>query len=74
MFFINLFVNLVPSIGITNYHNFLSNTDTFDDPLERIIDKYKNHPSIICINKHITNSELNFTFHPVTKNQKTFTW
>ena len=63
------FVNMVPSMGITNNHIFLSNTNTFDDPLEKIIDKYKNHPSITCINKHMTNSELSFTFQPVTKNQ-----
>ena len=65
------FVNMVPSMGITNNNNFLSTTDTSDtnDPLEKIIDKYKNHPSITCINRHMTNSELSFTFQPVTKNQ-----
>ena len=65
------FVNMVPSMGITNNHIFLSNTDTSDDPLDKIIDKYKNHPSITCINKHLTNSELSFTFQPVlvTKDQ-----
>ena len=62
---------MVPSMGITNNNNFLSTTDTSDtnDPLEKIIDKYKNHPSITCINKHMANSELSFTFQPVTKNQ-----
>ena len=60
---------MVPSMGITNNHIFLSNTNTSDDPLDKIIDKYKNHPSITCINKHMTNSELSFTFQPVTKNQ-----
>ena len=46
------FVNMVPSMGITN-NSFLSTTDTSDtnDRLEKIIDKYKNHPSITCINK-----------------------
>ena len=65
------FVNMVPSMGITNNHIFLRNTNTSDDPLDKIIDKYKNHPSITCINKHMTNSELSFTFEPVfvTKNQ-----
>ena len=64
-------MNIVPSIGITNNHIFLSNTNTSDDPLDKIIDKNKNHPSITCINKHMTNSELSFTFEPVfvTKNQ-----
>ena len=60
---------MVPSMGITNNHIFLSNTNTSDDPLEKIIDKYKNHPSITCIDKHMKNSELSFIFQPVTKNQ-----
>ena len=53
---------------ITNNRNLSSNTDNFDDPLENIIDKYKNHRSTGCINKPITNSELSFRFQPVTKN------
>ena len=62
---------MVPSMAITNNNKFLSTTDTSDtnDPLENIICKYKNHPSITCINKHMTSSELSFTFQPVTKNQ-----
>ena len=60
---------MVPSTGITNNHMFLSNTNTPNDPLEKIIDKYKNHPSTTCIDKHMKNSELSFTFQPVTKNQ-----
>ena len=46
----NDFVNMIANVGITNNHNFLSNTDTSDDPLEKIIVKYKNHPSITGIN------------------------
>ena len=49
---------MVPSMGITNNHNFLSNTDTSDDPLEKIVDKYKNHLSITYINTHITSPVL----------------
>ena len=33
------FVNMVTSMGITNNHVFLSDTNTSDDPLEKIIDK-----------------------------------
>ena len=41
------FVNIVPNImGITNNHNLLSNIDTTNDPIEKIINKYQNHPSI----------------------------
>ena len=56
-------------MSITNNRIFLSNTNTSDDPLKKIIDKYKNHSSITCINKDMTNSELSFTFQPVKKNQ-----
>ena len=59
---------MIVSMGITNNHNFLDNTDTSDDPLNKVIDKYKNHFSITCI-KHITNSKFSFTFQFVTKNQ-----
>ena len=30
------FVNVLPKVCITNNYNFLSNTDTSDDPLERL--------------------------------------
>ena len=60
---------MVPSMDITDNHNFLSKTDTSDDPSEKIIDKYKNHPSITFINKHMANSDLTFAFEPVRKNQ-----
>ena len=64
-------MNMVPNMALTSNHNFSSNRDTSDDPLEKITDKLKIHPNIICINKHMTNSELTFTFKPVTKNQIT---
>ena len=53
------FVNIVPSMGITNNPIFFSNTNTSDDPLD--------YPSITCVNKHMTNSDLSFTFRPATK-------
>ena len=58
---------MVPSMGITNNHIFLSNTNTSDDPLDKNIDKYKNHLCITCINKRMKNSELSFTFQPFAK-------
>ena len=51
---------MVPSMSITNNHIFLSNRNTSDDPLDKIVDKYKNHPSITFINKHMNNSEVSF--------------
>ena len=60
---------MVPNMGITNNHIFLSYTNTSDDPVEKTGDKYNNHPSKNCINKHMTNSKLTFTFQATTKNQ-----
>ena len=54
------FVNKVPSMSITNNHIFLSNRNTSDDPIDKIVDKYKNHSSITFINKHMNNSEVSF--------------
>ena len=58
-------------MGTTNNHNLLSHTDTTNDHIENIINKYQNHPSITSINKHMTHSELTFSFQPVTKEQTT---
>ena len=63
------FMKMVHCMSVINNHNFLSNTDTYDDLLEKIINKYKNHLNITAINKHMKNSELTFTFQPVTKNR-----
>ena len=49
-------------MSLTNTHNISSNTDSSDDPLENIIDKYKNHPGITSLNQHMINSQLTFTF------------
>ena len=42
-------MNMVPNMGLTRNHNFLSNRATSDGPLEKIIDKQKsskyNQPS-----------------------------
>ena len=66
------FVNIVPNIiGLTNNHNLLSDTGTTNDPIEKIINKYQNHPSITSINKHMTRSELTFLFQTGTKEQIT---
>ena len=53
------FVNMVLNMGLT-YNHFLSTIDTFNDPLEKIIDKCKNNPIIISITK---NAELLLIFN-----------
>ena len=62
----------MPNIAVlTNNQNLLSNLDTTNDPREKIINKYQNHPSITSLNKHMTRSGLTFSFQPVTKEQIT---
>ena len=58
-------------MGINNNHNLLSDLGTTNDPIERVINKYQNHPSINSINKHRTYSELTLSFQLVTKEQIT---
>ena len=65
-------MNIAPNImGITNNHNLLSDFDTTNDPIEKIITKYQNHPSITSINKDMTHPEPTFSFQTVTKEQMT---
>ena len=64
------FLNIVPNImGITNNHNLLSDLDTPNDPIEKVINKYQSHPSTTSINKHMTHSNLHFHFNLSQKNK-----
>ena len=65
--FNNFFVNIVPSLGINTNHSFLINTENEDDPIKRAIAKYKNHPSIISIEKFMENSDSSFSLQPSSK-------
>ena len=60
---------MMPNIDVINNYNFLSYTVTSDDLLEKIIDKYENYVSIICIYiyKQMTNSELILHFNLLQK-------
>ena len=62
-------MSIVPNKGINTNQYFLSYRDTFNDLLEKFVQKYKNYPYITDSNKHMTNSELAFTFQLVTKNR-----
>ena len=71
--FNEFFVNLVPNLGINTNHSFLINTDNENDPIEKAIAKYKNHPSIISIKKFMENSDSSFSFQHVPKDKITKT-
>ena len=67
--FNEFFVNIVPNLGIKTNHSFLINTGNENDPIEKAIAKYKNHPSIISIKKFMENSDSSFSFQKI-KSQK----
>ena len=60
-------MNIVPNLGIKTQHEFLSTTDSLQDPIENTIFKYENHPSIILIKKHMQDANSSFVFETVTK-------
>ena len=71
--FNNFFVNKVLNLGINTNHSFLINTDNENDPIEKTIAKYNNHPSIISIKKFMENSDSSFSFQRVPKDKITKT-
>ena len=71
--FNEFFVNIVPGLGINTNLSFLINTDNENDPIEKAIAKYKNHPSIISIKKFMENSDSSFSFQHVPKDKITKT-
>ena len=64
--FNDFFANIVPSLGIKRYEDLSVPVEHLQDPIERIIEKFKLHPSIIEINKH-NHSKPKFSFSAMTK-------
>ena len=50
--FNDLFVNIVPNLGINTKHDFLNTTNISHNPIENAVYKYEDHPSIIAIKKY----------------------
>ena len=64
--FNKFFANIVPSLGLQCKDELLASVEHIQDPLEKIIEKFKQHPSIIAIMKHRPNKS-NFSFSRVAK-------
>ena len=64
--FNKFFANIVPSLGLQCKDELLASVEHIQDPLEKIIGKSKQHPSIIAIMKHRPNKS-NFSFSRVAK-------
>ena len=65
--FNNFFANGVKSLNINiPYHNITAGPASSDDPIDGIILKYSNHPSIKNITSNVEN--CNFLFNPINLN------
>ena len=64
--FNKVFANIFPSLGLQCKDDLLASVEHIQDPLEKIIEKFKQHPSVIAIMKHKPNKS-NFSFSGVAK-------
>ena len=65
----NTFFNeIVPNLGTKVDEGYLCNASNISDPMEKAIQKYKNHPSISIIKKMVSTVDKNnkFSFEPIT--------
>ena len=58
------FVNIIPSIGITSFHE--NNVDVNNDNIDNTIAKFEGHPSIVAIKEQMKNYNKTFTFQNVS--------
>ena len=59
--FNDFFTNAVKNLNIIIDPALTSNTDLIEDPIEKAIEKYKNHPSIVKI-KEVNGDTIKFSF------------
>ena len=64
--FNNSFASIVPSLGLQCKDDLLASVEHIQDPLEKIIEKFKQRSSIIAIMKHKPNIS-NFSFSGMAK-------
>ena len=58
------FVNIVPSLGITSFHE--NNYDVNNDNIDSTITKFEGHPSIVTIKEQMKKYNKTFTFQNVS--------
>ena len=61
------FVNIVPSLGVTSFHE--NNDDVNNDNVDNSITKCEGHSSIVAIKEQMKNYNKTFTFHNVNKDK-----
>ena len=56
------FVEIVPNLGTKVDERYLCNASNNSDPIEKLIQKYKNEPSISIIKKTVSTFDKNNKF------------
>ena len=66
--FNTFFIEIVPNLGTKVDERYLCNASNISDPIEKAIQKYKNHPSISIIKKMVSTVDKNnkFSFESTT--------
>ena len=66
--FNTFFIEIVPNLGTKVDERYLCDASNISDPIEKAIQKYKNHPSISIIKKMVSTVDKNnkFSFEPIT--------
>ena len=57
---INFFTKVVSNLNITQYEDTSVNFEKIEDPVLRVIEQYKNHPSILAINAKFKGKQFSF--------------
>ena len=58
------FVNIVPSLGITSFHE--KNDDVNNDNIDNTIKKFEGRPSIVAIKEQMKKCSKTFTFQNIS--------
>ena len=66
--FNTFFIEIVPHLGTKVDERYLCDASNISDPIEKVIQNYKNHPSISIMNKMVPTVDKNnkFSFEPFT--------
>ena len=60
--FNNLFTNIVKELNLVIDNEFLVNADHIGDPVQKAIEKYKNHPSVKAISEKCDKNTFSFRY------------
>ena len=70
--FNSFFTSAVSNLKIPTFVDPSVKIDHIEDPILRIIEQYKNHPSIVAINKKKMNKQFSFQYIPKSDVKRKF--